>query len=394
MKIQINRFDEKNLRVTFPEGFDYELLNLVRSVSGRMWDNENKQWLIPDTEFTKKILYSKIKEYEMRHKLRIQQIPFNAEIEQLKKVLTAKHYSSHTIDAYLGWVKQFLKKYENHSILAQNEINEFLTELAVKLKVSPSTQNQAMAALLFYFRFVKNENPDSLNSVIHAKTKKHIPVVLSRSEVGMILNRMTGSKQLAAMVLYGTGIRLNEVLSLRIMDIDFEMNEIVVRNGKGGKDRRVMLPALIIPQLKDQIKKVKVIHDQDLKDGWGKAKIPDSYLKKYTGAAKEFRWQWLFPQKNRWVNPETKEEGRWHLDESLLQRAVKQAVLESGISKPATCHTLRHCFATHMLEAGYDIRTIQELLGHSDVRTTMIYTHVLQNRTKEIISPLDREVTL
>lgn len=390
MKIQINRYDEKNLCVTFPEGFDNELLNLVRSVPGRKWDNENKQWLIPDTAVSKNFLYSKIKDYEIRQKLWSGEIPFKEEIEKLKNCLIAKHYSNHTIDAYLGWVKQFLKKYEKLSILGQNEINEFLTELAVKFKVSPSTQNQAMAALLFYFRFVKNENPDSLNSVIHAKTKKHIPVVLSRNEVGQILNRMTGSKQLAALILYGTGIRLNEVLSLRIMDIDFELNEIIVRNGKGGKDRRVMLPAIIIPQLKDQIKKVKVIHDQDLKDGWGNAKIPDSYLKKYPNAAKEFRWQWLFPQKNRWVNPDTQEEGRWHLDESLLQRAVKQAVLESGISKPATCHTLRHCFATHMLEAGYDLRTIQELLGHSDVRTTMVYTHVLQNRTREVISPLDR----
>lgn len=390
MKIKIERYDDNYFAVTFPEGFNNDLLNAVRGIPGRQWLNEKKVWLIPDTPLSKKMISESVSRIENKEINEMKKFPFFKDIEKLKNILAAKHYSPKTVIAYEKWVRLFLMEYKDVPIVGQEEINEYLTKLAVKHKVSASTQNQAMAALLFYFRFIKNADSESLNGVIHAKYRKRIPVVLSREEVLKIISLMEGSKQLAAQILYGTGMRLNEVLSLRVMDVDFELNEIIVRHGKGDKDRHVILPQSLVYKIKGQIENVRKIHNQDLADGWGKVELPSSYEKKYSSAGKEFCWQWLFPQKNRWVNTESGEEGRWHLDESLLQKAVKKAVLESGITKPATCHTFRHCFATHLLEDGYDLRTIQELLGHSDVRTTMIYTHVLNNRKTEVVSPLDR----
>ena len=196
--------------------------------------------------------------------------------------------------------------------------------------------------------------------------------------------------KLGAKLMYGTGMRLNELLSLRILDIGFGQNEIMIRHGKGDKDRHVMLPQKLVPELKEEIERVRQIHNKDLAEGWGSVQLPGDYARKSPSAAKEFKWQWLFPQKNRWINRETGEQGRWHLDESLMQKAVKKAILEAGINKNASCHSFRHSFATHLLENGYDIRTVQELLGHSDVKTAMIYTHVLNKGPNGVVSPLDR----
>lgn len=396
MKIEIKPYDDSFVAVSFPEGFNTDLLNSVRKIPKRIWNNDEKIWLVPNTQETLDQLKMNVYNtglFNVNDEIPDEeQTPLLPEdsTRRMLEILKAKNYSQKTCEVYKKWVEAFLLKYNHRNNLGQKEINDFLTELAVKKHVSPSTQNQALASLLFYFRFVKNENPVELASVIHAKKKERIPVVFSRQEVVSVINNLIGSKKLAAELMYGTGMRLNEVLSLRILDVNFDMNEIIVRHGKGDKDRHVMLPQKLVPKIKEQIEAVRKIHQKDLEDGWGKVAIPNQLDKKYPTAAKEFKWQWLFPQANRWKNKETGEEGRWHLDESLLQKAVKKAVLESGINKNASCHTFRHSFATHLLENGYDIRTVQELLGHSDIRTTMIYTHVLNKGAGGVISPLDR----
>lgn len=396
MKIEIKPYNDSFIAVSFPEGFNIDLLNAVRRLPKRIWNDDEKLWLVPNTLESLNELKNNIYNtglFNIDDELpKKEQRPLLSDnlIKKMQEILKTKNYSEKTCEAYKKWVEAFLLKYKNKENLGQIEINEFLTELAVKKHVSPSTQNQALAALLFYFRFVKNENPVELASVIHAKKKERIPVVFSRQEVISVINNLTGSKQLAAELMYGTGMRLNEVLTLRILDIDFDMNEIIIRHGKGDKDRHVMLPQKLVPKIKDQIAAVKKIHQKDLEDGWGKVAMPNQLEKKFPMVAKELKWQWLFPQAKRWKNKETGEEGRWHLDESLLQKAVKKAILEAGINKNASCHTFRHSFATHLLENGYDIRTVQELLGHSDIHTTMIYTHVLNKGAGGVISPLDR----
>ncbi len=398
MKIEIKPYNDSFIAVSFPEGFNTGLLNSVRTIPKRIWNNDEKLWLVPNTQDSINQLKMNVYNtglFNVDNENRIldkEQSPLliKDSIKRMQEILKAKNYSEKTCEAYKKWVEAFLSRYSQRHNLGQFEINEFLTELAVKNHVSPSTQNQALAALLFYFRFVMNENPVELASVIHAKKKERIPVVFSRQEVTSVINNLSGSKQLAAELMYGTGMRLNEVLALRILDVDFDMNEIIVRHGKGDKDRHVMIPQKLVPKIKEQIAVVKNIHQKDLEEGFGKVALPNQLEKKYPTAAKELKWQWLFPQKNRWKNKETGEEGRWHLDESLLQKAVKKAVLEAGINKNASCHTFRHSFATHLLENGYDIRTVQELLGHTDIRTTMIYTHVLNKGAGGVISPLDR----
>ena len=394
MIVNIKPYNEQYFSINFPSGFNQKLLDAVREVPLRKWQNEQKIWLIPNNAKAKEILLENLyntgdftyEEQETEPSANSQ--PYSdikiSEIQKLTNCLKAHHYSPRTIESYTKWINQFLSVYEqSDEITIQKQINEFLTKLAVKYNVSPSTQNQALAALLFYFRHVKHIEPENLADVIHAKHKKRIPVVLTKEEIHSIIVHMTGSKKLAVELLYGTGMRLNEVLSLRILDLDFDRNEITVRFGKGGKDRRVMLPKSLIPTLKTHIEKVREIHEKDLADGWGEIQLHNGKT------SKELRWQWLFPQQNRWKNERTGKEGRWHMDETLLQKAVKNAIHETGILKNASCHSFRHSFATHLLENGYDIRTVQELLGHSDVRTTMIYTHVLNRDSKEVESPLD-----
>jgi integron integrase len=269
------------------------------------------------------------------------------------------------------------------------EVNEFLTSLAVEEKVSASTQNQALAAVLFLYRHVLGVEMGDLGDVVRARKSHHVPIVMTRAEARAVLASMGGETRLMASLLYGSGLRLSECLCLRVQDLDLEGGEIIVFNGKGNKDRVTVLPEGLKDPLRAHLGNVRAIHQQDLKDGWGRVQVPEALQRKYPNAAADWRWQWVFPQRYRWKNVETGEQGRHHMDESILQRAVKDAARAAGIPKRVGCHTFRHSFATHLLESGYDIRTIQELLGHKSVNTTMIYTHVLNKGGRGVTSPFD-----
>ncbi len=312
-------------------------------------------------------------------------------LDQVRDALRSRHYSRRTEQSYGHWVKRFIffHHVRHPAEMAEPEINAFLTHLAVKEKVSASTQNQALSALLFLYRHVLHRELGDLGGVIRARRPHHLPVVMTRDEVKAVFGGLRGDKWLMASLMYGGGLRLMECLRLRIQDIDFARNEILVRDGKGAKDRVTTLPESCKAALQEHLRAVKATHERDLADGWGRVPLPHALERKYPGASAEWRWQWVFPQEGRWRNPSTGEEGRHHIDESLVQRAVKDAVWRAGIVRRATCHTFRHSFATHVLEAGYDIRTVQELLGHQDVRTTMIYTHVLNRGGKGVRSPAD-----
>lgn len=273
--------------------------------------------------------------------------------------------------------------------MAEAEVNHFLTHLAIREKVSASTQNQALSALLFLYRYVLDRQLGQLGEVIRARKSKHLPVVLTRAEVKEVLNKMNGKERLIAVMMYGTGMRLMECLRLRVKDIDFDAGEILIREGKGDKDRHTMLPERVIAPLRKHLERVRQIHARDLKDGYGRAPLPYALERKYINASVEWGWQFVFPQLRRWVDQTTGQQGRHHVDQSIVQKAIKGAVRAAGIIKQVTSHTLRHSFATHLLEDGYDIRTIQELLGHKDVSTTMIYTHVLNRGGKGVKSPAD-----
>jgi integron integrase len=273
--------------------------------------------------------------------------------------------------------------------MAEPEINAFLTHLAVQEKVSASTQNQALSALLFLYRHILGRSVGDLGEVVRARRPTRLPVVLTREEVKAVLGLLTGDKWLMASLMYGAGLRVLECLRLRIQDVDLAAKQILVRDGKGFKDRRTMLPEAVKGALQQHLVRVRQVHQRDLADGYGRVAMPEALGRKYPNAPSAWGWQWVFPQEQRWINPATGEQGRHHVDESLVQRAVQTAVRKSGIAKHATCHTFRHCFATHLLESGYDIRTVQELLGHKDVKTTMIYTHVLNKGGLGVRSPVD-----
>jgi integron integrase len=250
-------------------------------------------------------------------------------------------------------------------------------------------QNQALAALLFLYRTVLGGDVGSLADVIRARRRPRLPVVLTVAEVRAVLGHLGGAEALVAQLLYGSGLRLMEALRMRIKDVDLEQRCITVRCGKGDKDRRSVLPSSLVKRLQRHLQVVRRVHQPDLAAGWGAVELPHALERKYRNAAREWAWQWLFPQGRRWRDPRQRMEGRHHMDPSLVQRAVRAAVQTAGISKPATCHSFRHSFATHLLEQGADIRTIQELLGHSDVKTTMIYTHVLNRGLSGVRSPAD-----
>ncbi len=304
--------------------------------------------------------------------------------------MTTTRYSPRTKRTYAGWITRYLtyRRYDDRAGV-EERINTWLTHLAVDRNVAASTQNQALAAVLFYYRHVVGRDVGDLGSVIRARRPQRLPVVLNRDEIRAVFDQLTGVYRLIASILYGAGLRLTECVQLRVQDIDIARREIVVRSGKGDKDRRTMLPAAAVQPLQTHLRRVAEIHRTDLEDGWGRVVLPDALYRKYPGAPGDWRWQWVFPQKNRWKNPETGEEGRHHIDQSPIQRAVKEAVAAAGVTKRAWCHTFRHSFATHLFENGYDIRTVQELLGHKDVNTTMVYTHVLNRGPSGVRSPMD-----
>jgi integron integrase len=311
-------------------------------------------------------------------------------IQRYREELQARHYARRTVATYEQWLRRFLRFHgmRHPREMGSEEVNAFLTHLAVEGNVSASTQNQALSALLFLYRELLERDLD-LEGVVRARQKRRLPVVLTQGEVRAVLERMDGVEAMVSEVLYGSGLRLMEALRLRVQDLDFERRELTVRDGKGGKDRRTMLPIGVGERLREHLRKVKRQHEKDLADGYGRVQLPGALRRKYRHADREWNWQWVFPQHQRWHNDETGEQGRHHLDPSLVQKAIRCAVIAAKISKPATSHSFRHSFATHLLERGHDIRTIQELLGHSDIRTTMIYTHVLNRGPYGISSPAD-----
>ncbi len=302
-----------------------------------------------------------------------------------------RHLSPRTEAAYLLWMRRF---YEFHgrtspTKLGTEHVAAFLSALASDGHVAASTQTQAFSALLFLYRHVLGREFGDLGQVVRARKPKRLPVVMTRTEVRAVLAQLKGPLWLMASLLYGAGLRLSECLRLRVQDVDFERNEILVRSGKGDKDRVTMLPESLKRPLEKHLRRVRALHQRDLADGWGCVLMPNALSRKYPNAAAEWRWQWVFPQERRWRNRETDEQGRHHVDPTVLQKAFKLAVERAKFARRASCHTLRHSFATHLLEVGYDIRTVQELLGHSDVRTTMIYTHVLNRGGRGVRSPAD-----
>lgn len=312
-------------------------------------------------------------------------------LDVMRERLALRRASPHTVAAYTQWVRRFVRFHggRHPRELGEREMTAFLSCLATQRQVAASTQNQALAALLFLYREVLETPVGWLDAMVRAKRPARRPSVMSREEVRHVLTAMEGVPRLVAMVLYGSGLRLMEACCLRIKDVDLERGELMVRQGKGGRDRLTMLPASLRPMLEEQMRRVRVLHRRDCAAGRGFVVLPSALARKMPSALRDWRWQWLFPATRFYMHSDTGRMVRHHLHESVIQRAVARAAQAAGVAKRVTCHTFRHSFATHLLEAGYDIRTVQELLGHRDVSTTMIYTHVLNKGGRGVRSPLD-----
>jgi integron integrase len=312
-------------------------------------------------------------------------------LEQVRDAVRTRHYSIRTEEAYLRWIREYILFFDKRhpAELGAKEISAFLSHLAVGRNVAASTQNQALSALLFLYREVLALPIGWVDDVERAKRPKRLPVVFTRDEVKAVLGHLSSDMWLMASLLYGSGLRLMECARLRVKDVDFAQLQIVVREGKGEKDRITMLPAPLVHPLERQLERAKALYEMDVREGFGHVYLPYALARKYPNADREWGWQYVFPARQRCLDPRMGREQRHHVAETALQKAVRAAVRSAGIAKPGTCHTLRHSFATHLLEAGYDIRTIQELLGHADVTTTMIYTHVLNRGGKGVKSPLE-----
>jgi integron integrase len=312
-------------------------------------------------------------------------------LDQVRELIRIRHYSIRTEQAYLQWIRRYIIFHgrRHPRELGAPELTAFLSDLAIRGKVAASTQNQALNAILFLYRDVLKIALPWLEDVQRAKRSQHLPVVLTQEEVKRLLAQLEGTVWLMASVTYGGGLRLLECLRLRVKDVDFERAELTIRDGKGQKDRMTTLPKRLIEPLRDHLARVKVRHERDLEEGFGRVYLPFALERKYPNADREWGWQYVFPSSRRSIDPRSGVERRHHVNPEVLQRAIKNAVRRAQIVKPASVHTLRHSFATHLLEAGYDIRTVQELLGHSDVKTTMIYTHVLNRGSRGVVSPFD-----
>ena len=322
-------------------------------------------------------------------------------LTQLRIVLRTRHYSRRTEEAYVYWVRRFVRHagLRHPATMSERDVGQFLSSLAVRRRVSASTQNQALAAISFFYREVLGAPLALIDGVVRAQRPVRLPTVLSREEVRAILGRLAdrggadGNAWLIVNLLYGSGVRLAEALALRIKDVDIARGELTVRGGKGDRDRLTVLPSSLAPAVRRQIERVRLLHSRDVAAGGGRVALPGSLAEKLPSAAVSFQWQWLFPATRRYMDPRTGEPRRHHLDASVVQRAVQAAVEDAreaiGLVKRVSCHTFRHSFATHLIESGYDIRTVQELLGHRDVRTTMLYTHVLNKGGRGVRSPAD-----
>jgi integron integrase len=313
-------------------------------------------------------------------------------LAEVQSRIRARHLSLRTEKTYIHWIRRFIGHHHRRHPreMGAPEVEDFLTSLAVKNRVSASTQNQALAAILFLYRAVLEIDLPWLTEVVRAKRPQRLPVVLTRTEVDRVLARLSGVEWLVVSTLYGSGMRLLEGLQLRIKDLDLVRCEIIVRDAKGQKDRVTVLPSALVPDFRKHLERVRHLYESDRRDGRPGVSMPQALSQKYPGAATSWSWYWAFPAPSFCTDPYTQELVRHHLYPQNIQRAVKIAMRAAGIEKPASTHTFRHCFATHLLEDGYDIRTVQELLGHSDVKTTMIYTHVLNRGGRGVRSPLDR----
>jgi integron integrase len=313
-------------------------------------------------------------------------------VDRLRERIRFRRYSLRTEQAYVDWVRRFARFHRQRSSSERtaDDVEQFLSHLAVDLSVAVSTQNQAQSALLFFYREVLRQDLRWLDGVVRPKSPARLPVVLTVESVQKLLRAMQGTHRLLGELLYGTGLRIMEALRLRVKDVDFGRSEILVRDGKGAKDRVTMLPRRLVQPLRRQIARAREIHADDVAEGFGHVWLPPALARKYPSASREWAWQYVFPADRRAGDPRGSEVRRHHISDQSFQRAMREAVRRSGIVKPASPHTLRHSFATHLLEAGYDIRTVQELLGHADVSTTMIYTHVLNRGGRGVASPLDR----
>jgi integron integrase len=396
--IEIRPGPNGRLIVVLP--YSPERLAKIKTVPGRRWHGPEKYWSVPGDQGAAARLTSLFKgdavEFGAAPRTSVPPAPppdhaALPHLDQLSAAIRARHFSPRTEIAYSGWVRRFLEKTgRSPEDLNEAAVGAFLTSLATEAHVSASTQNQALNALLFFYQNVLGKKLGLIDGVVRAKRPERLPVVLSKEEVRRVLSCMSGVTRLMATLLYGSGLRLMECCRLRVKDLDWDQNQLVVRAGKGDKDRYTTLPSGLRDPLREHLARVEVRHREDLAAGLGRVELPNALSRKYPNADKEWGWQWVFPATSHYTDRLTGQRRRHHLHESVLQRAFREARLKARIAKPAGCHTLRHSFATHLMEDGYDIRTIQELLGHADVSTTMIYTHVLNRGGRGVQSPADR----